>query len=113
MMFGRTNPLNARFLIVKCFRFLYDEFNFDLIEFEGRGFAWSHWSNGTIDIMIKFNYGDEPQIVFFIFENGGNTVFYDYKLEPPCTTTNYEDVFKESSEWFKEQLPEILLKYQL
>ena len=107
-MFGHINIKRIKSPIVKYFCFLQDLFGMKLVDFEGNGYAWSHWSNGAYDIKICFNYGDNYPFSIYIFSTGGNTIFYDHKLVPPIGLKKYDECFFLASSWLKEEIPKYL-----
>jgi len=92
--------------IVRCFRFLHDDFGLDLIGFQGWGFAWSHWSDGKTDVEIYFRYGDEPPFVANVYLNSGTIAVDERTLTPPVSIRDYP----QASEWFRNEIAGILKK---
>lgn len=90
--------------IVRLFAFLESEFGMELVDFYPNGYCWSMWSNGKKNLMVCFNYGDEPPFTIFIYPVDGNTIFYDEKLVPPISPNGYDQKFEAVAEWLRNEL---------
>ena len=96
--------------IVSAFSFLYDYYRFELIYYQGWGFATSHWSNGLVDIIISFNYGYNYPFTIYILKSKKPIFERDYELSSPIKLSN-KNIYDEAGKWLKRVLPYFMLKY--